>query len=224
MSGHKFIKSLFQKWTATHFNWWTQTHQLYFTISIDLQFLSRRSNILHTWHWNRHSQFNFTALKRCRGKVIFSQESVCPQGVCFPTMPWGRQTPSPRRQTPSPDTINRWAVRILPECIILCCSINGHKVISFLHKFEYDQSWNSIHQKRNNLGGSWYYSLMITRQIPSKISMKLILIDHLLLIKWQLLRVPVRIPQKPYRLHLRYCLDYNYTVRILFVGSTDDKA
>ena len=81
--------------------------------------------------------FVFTARERSCGKVMFSQTSVCSQGVCIPTMPWkGRQLPlrrqttregnpppsqdrSPQKADPPPHTIKQWAVRNLLECILV---------------------------------------------------------------------------------------------------------
>ena len=52
-----------------------------------------------------------TARKRSCGEVMFSHVSVCSQGVCLPTMQWGRQTPPKGRyplyrQNP-PNTVNQ---------------------------------------------------------------------------------------------------------------------
>ena len=42
-------------------------------------------------------------------------------GVCLPTMPWGRQNPPPTEDRPPPPAgmVNRRAVRILRECILV---------------------------------------------------------------------------------------------------------
>ena len=79
------------------------------------------------------------------GKVMFSQacQDFCPQGV-YPTMQWGRHPlgrhpPSrhPPPRTPR-DTVNKRAVRILLECILL-------KVIILCSS---NLVWNILHRNR----------------------------------------------------------------------------
>ena len=83
----------------------------------------------------------FITRKWRSAKVMFLETSVCSRGsVLVSTMPWGRQTSYMQiplfRQTPcigrpSPDMVNKWAVRTVLECILVSVNFEGHTSFSF---------------------------------------------------------------------------------------------
>ena len=79
---------------------------------------------------NHVSVFCYRPQTKSQEGNVFTAVSLFPGETCLSTMPWGRQTPSITkhhlyRQTPTPprwilwDTVNKQAVRILLECILV---------------------------------------------------------------------------------------------------------